>query len=52
MQIHLNCHYNFFLLSRLTVVSCAAKKLQSACPYKRRVATTVSYLHVGSVLQY
>ena len=38
--------------SRLTVVSHAAKKLQSTHPYKRRVATTVSYLHVGSVLQY
>ena len=29
-----------------------AKKLQSACPIKRRAATTVSYLRVGPVLQY
>jgi len=38
--------------SRFTVVSCAAKKLLSAHPIKRRVATAVSYLHVGTVLQY
>ena len=38
--------------SRLTVVSRAAKKLQSARPIKRRAATTVSYLRVGPVLQY
>ena len=37
---------------RLTVVSRAAKKLQSARPIKRRTATTVSYLRVGPVLQY
>ena len=40
------------LISRLTVVSRAAKKLQSARPIKRRAATTVSYLSVGPVLQY
>ena len=40
------------MLSRLTVVSRAAKKLQSARPIKRRAATTVSYLHVGPVSQY
>ena len=34
------------------VVSRAAEKLQSARIYKRRAATTVSYLRVGSVLQY
>ena len=39
-------------ISRLTVVSRAAKKLQSARPIKRRAATTVSYLRVGPVLQY
>ena len=39
-------------LSRLTVVSRAAKKLQSARPIKRRAATTVSYLRVGPVSQY
>ena len=38
--------------SRLTVVSRAAKKLQSARPIKRRAATTVSYLRVGPVSQY
>ena len=38
--------------SRLTVVSRTAKKLQSACPIKRRAATAVSYLRVGPVLQY
>ena len=51
------CYYLYVLvfakwLSRLTVVSHAAKKLQSARPIKRRAATTVSYLHVGPVLQY
>ena len=40
------------LVSRLTVVSRAAKKLQSTCPIKRRAATTVSYLRVGPVSQY
>ena len=39
-------------ISRLTVVSRAAKKLQSARPIKRRAATTVSYLRVRPVLQY
>ena len=38
--------------TRLTVVSCAAKKLQSARPIKRCAATTVSYLRVGPVLKY
>ena len=38
--------------SRLTLVRRATKKLQSARPIKRRVATTVSYLRVGTVLQY
>ena len=37
---------------RLTVVSRVAKKLQSACPYKRCAANTVSYIRVGMVLQY
>ena len=41
-----------FCISRLTVVSRAAKKLQSARPIKRRAATTVSYLRVGPVSQY
>ena len=39
-------------ISRLTVVRCAAKKLQSERPIKRRTATAVSYLRVGTVLQY
>ena len=43
---------NFCQLSRLTVVSRAAKKLQSARPIKRRAATTVSYLRVGPISQY
>ena len=43
---------NILKLSRLTVVRRAAKKLQSARPIKRRAATTVSYLRVGTVLQY
>ena len=43
---------NVQIISRLTVVSRAAKKLQSARPIKRRAATTVSYLRVGPVSQY
>ena len=40
------------VISRLMVVRREAKKLQSACPIKRRMTTTVSYLRVGTVSQY
>ena len=53
----MQCWASYFVkvtsyISRLMVVSRAAKKLQSARPIKRRAATTVSYLRVGPVLQY
>jgi len=48
------CKYKMIvmILSRLTVVGHMAKKVLSACPIKRRTATNVSYLHVGTVSQY
>ena len=49
---HLSENTGTKAISRLTVVSRAAKKLQSARPIKRRAATTVSYLRVGPVSQY